>query len=284
MPAQAWERHTSGTVTRTNQNSKFETEWIVRDASSELEAVEAVNARAPLGVQVAGDLIVRQETQVRPLGAGLYEATVSYGPESDPESRKDFEPLENRISFDTTGGTAKITRAEKEVSRHATYSMSQQPPDLKGAIGFDGRRVNGVDIVIPKMEFQVVVYYAPATVSNMQWWKNLAAATGKVNSDAWLSFQPGEVLFMGGRGDVPLPTVAGQRIKPVAVTMSFSAMANRDDITIGISSPITKQGWDYLWVRYERMEQGGLDFPVPVHAYVDQVYPRLAYKSFFLFG
>lgn len=282
--AQAWERHTSGTVTETNQSAKFETEWIVRDASSELEAVEAINSRAPLGVQIGGTLCVRQETQVRPLGAGLYEGTVSYGPESDPESRKDFEPLENRISFDTTGGTTKITRAEQEVSRHACYSMSSQPPDLKGAIGFDGKRVNGVDIVIPKMEFQVIVYYAPATVSGMNWWKQMAANTGKVNSDAWLSFQPGEVLFNGARGDVPIPTVAGQRVKPVPVTMSFSAMANRDDITIGISSPITKQGWDYLWVRYERMEQGGLDFPVPVHAYVDRVYPRLAFKSFFLFG
>ncbi len=163
--------------------------------------------------------------------------------------------------------------------------MSNMPPDTKRVIGGQRDKVQGVDTIIPKLEFSVTAHYAAGRVK-IDWVKNLARMTGKTNKDAWLGFDPGELLFLGARGQGPIDTLVGPQQKPVAITLSFAASENRDDIVIGTGNPekITKRGWDYLWVRYERVQESGLDYPIPVHAYVEQVYPEDDFTPFFGFG
>lgn len=284
MSIEAWERYTSADLQKTNKDERLSTSWVVRDAPDEGSALDRVLMQAPLAVAIGTAFAVRQSARVKPLGAGLYEATVEYGPEDDEKSEKDPEPLEWKYSFDTTGGKHKLSIAKQEVSRQWARSVSNDAPDLKGAINFDGKKVAGVDVVVPQLEFSITVFYAPnaVTVSFVQ---ELARKTGRTNSDAWLGFQPGEVLFLGARGDGTRPTVRGQRVKPVPVQLMFAASENRDDLIIGDNpATISKKGWEYLWVRYERVENNGLDYPVPVHAYVDRVYDELAFKAFFKFG
>ena len=39
-----------------------------------------------------------------------------------------------------------------------------------------------------------------------------------------------------------------------------------------------------LWVRYDKIEDAGFVFPIPVHAYVEKVYERFAFAQLFGFG
>ena len=284
MVAEAWEHVESTDLTVTNKDGRTSASWVVRSAADEFEALAALEMKAPIAYALGADFLIRQSIKLKPHGAGLYLATIEYGPEDDEKSEKKPEPMEFKYSFDTTGGKHKISLAEKEVSRQWAWSASNSPPDLKGAINYDGKKVQGVEIIVPNLEFSITVYYSPAAMTTA-FVQNLARKTGRVNSDAWLGFAAGEVLFMGASGDGTLPTIRGQRVKPVPVTFKFAASENRDDIIVG-SNPqaISKKGWQYMWVRYERLENSGLDYPVPVHAYVDDVYRELAFKPFFMFG
>lgn len=284
MTIESWEHVEGPELETTNKDGKSSTKWIVRGAGSTDEATAHLQLVVPIAIGLGLQFLVRQSIKVKPEGAGIYSAAVTYGPEDDEKSEKPFEPLEWKYSFDTTGGKHKKGIAEEERTRQWCYSMTNTPPDLKGAINFDGKKVNGVEVVVPNLEFSLTVFYAPQAVT-VAFVQELARKTGRMNKDAWLGFQPGEVLFMGATGDGTVPTMRGQRVKPVPITFKYAASENRDDLIIGSNpAPITKRGWDYLWVRYERMENNGLDYPVPVHAYVDRVYPELAFKAFFKFG
>lgn len=284
MSVEAWEHVEGPGLETTNKEGKASTTWIVRGAGSSTEATAHLALVVPVAVAFGLEVLVRQSIKVKPEGAGLYRAAVTYGPEDDEKSEKKFEPLEWKYSFDTTGGKHKKSISEATRSKQWAYSMSHDAPDLKGAINFDGKKVNGVEVIVPNLEFSLTVFYAPQAVT-VSFVQELSRKTGRMNSDTFLGFAPGELLFMGARGDGTVPTVNGQRVKPVPIVFLFAASENRDDLVIG-SNPaaITKRGWDYLWVRYERMENNGLDYPVPVHVYVERVYPELAFKPFFKFG
>lgn len=284
--ALAWEKVTSGEVVKGNRNEdcSFSTSWVIQDASSELEAISEVENRAPIALEIGSALLIRGKISVSPIANKLWDGTVEYSPEGDPDSRKEFEPGEWTFSADTTGATTKVTRSLQELKKQWAYSAGMSPPNIGGAIGFDGRRVTGIDIVIPKLEFEINAYYNPSQIS-MKFVKNLARATGKMNSDAWLSFDPGELLFMGGRVQGPIPTVRGARVKPISVAFKFAASENRFDIIVGDNpDPLTKLGWDYLDVRFAVVDEGGMAFPRPIHARIHRVYPVLSFTAFFGFG
>ena len=57
--------------------------------------------------------------------------------------------------------------------------------------------------------------------------------------------------------------------------------ARVDGIAIMVPS---NAGWDYLWVRYEKIEDAGFVFPTPVLAYVEKVYERFAFAQLFGLG
>jgi hypothetical protein len=132
--------------------------------------------------------------------------------------------------------------------------------------------------VVPKLEFSITAYYAPQAVTTT-FVANIARNTGKVNSATWLGFAAGELLFLGGSGQGDIPTVAGQRVKPIPITFKFAASENRTNIKVGDITVPSKAGWDYLWVRYEKIEDAGFVFPIPVHAYVEKVYEHAGIDS-----
>lgn len=283
MAIELWEHVESPEVTKTNSDGSADTKWIVRGAGDQASAMSTVLLATPLFVSLQGQLLIRQDVSVVPIGANNYKASVKYGSEADPDSQKPLDPLEWKYTFDTTGGSHRIVQAEEEVRRYETWVTGYTAPDLGGALNFDGKQCHPIDIVIPKLEFTITVAYAPQylTIGVVQ---EFARKTGRTNSDAWLGFDPGELLFLGAVGDGVIPTVYGQRVKPVQVQLKFAASENRTDIQIGIAKAIKKEGWEYLWVRYQRFENGGFDKPVAVHAYVDRVYRSLAFKPFFKFG
>ena len=54
---------------------------------------------------------------------------------------------------------------------------------------------NGVEVVVPELEFGITAYYPPASI-DAEYMKNLTRKTGRTNDGEWLGFAEGEVLYM----------------------------------------------------------------------------------------
>ena len=198
------------------------------------EVLEEVSAVAPLALKIGNAYAIRSSIDPQEVasGQGIWQVDVAYTDEDDDKSEEDPEEGTWHFSFDTTGGEHEITQSISTVNRY--YRTTQnKAPDLRGAIGWDGKKLNGTKIVVPKLEFQLDVYYDSSSVGTI-FAANLARGTGKVCDDeSWLGFTSGEVLFMGATGAGDKPTRNGQRVKPAKVTYKFACSENRDDITVG---------------------------------------------------
>jgi len=270
-------------VNATPQNgSSIEFAYVVLGTTSEIDATNAALALAPLAYIVNSETLVRQEATPTSTGMDSWEVTIRYGTEDEQTSWQTPQPGTWHFGFDTSGGTHKITQSLQTLWR-GERSLQNPAPDLLGAVNYDGKKVQGVEIVVPKLEFSITAYYAPTAVTTT-FLANIARNTGKVNTAVWLGFAAGELLFLGGSGQGDIPTVAGQRVKPIPVTFKFAASENRTNIHVGDIFVPEKQGWDYLWVRYEKIESAGVVYPIPVHAYVERTYERMNYATLFGFG
>jgi hypothetical protein len=91
--------------------------------------------------------------------------------------------------------------------------------------------------------------------------------TGRKNDDVWNGFAKGEVLFNGAQAQGSLT----DRIIPV--TFNFSASENAVNLSVGNITVASKEGWDYLWVRYADDEDATAHRIVrrPIGAYVEKV-------------
>ena len=265
-----------------NGGSSIEFTYVVLGTDSETVAANAALAVAPLAYLANGETLVRQEANASPTGPNSWEVSVSFGPEDDEKSQQPPEAGLWHFSFDTTGGTHRITQSIETLWR-GERSQSNPAPDLRGAVNYDGGKVQGVDIPVPKLEFSITAYYAPQAVTTA-FVANIARNTSKANSAAWLGFAAGELLFLGGNGQGEIPTAAGQRVKPIPITFKFAASENRENIQVGDILVPKKDGWDYLWVRYEKIEDAGVVYPIPVHAYVEKIHERVPFAQLFGFG
>lgn len=208
-------------------------------------------------------LLYRQQIQLEVLGPLLWIATVRY----DTTGTEPLSALDS-FEFDTSGGTQHITQSIETV---ATYGDA--PADFDGAIGVNDKSVDGVDIVVPVFNFSETHRFAE--ISN--YYKGaIFNVTGKVNRDPFRGFAPGEVLFLGATGNKRDNT--GET--PWELAYRFSALANRNDIYVGSIGPITKRGWEYMWVRYadadDNVSKTLIKYPLSVH--IEQVYQTVDFS------
>jgi len=228
----------------------------VSGEASEVNAITAVRAEAPTTWSNGGQTLVRQSEAVEVSGAEMWRATVIYGlKESDPDTG------EKTVEFDTTGKTSHITQGI------ATRETSAGAIDYGGAINVDEQKnVNGVDIVTPVFSLSETIYVANGDMT-AAYKTYLYEQTGTVNDDAYtlqgITFAAGELLFMGARG-------SRRGTEDWALTMVYAASLNGDQ-TIG-GYTVTKYGWEYLWVKYFKKEDGANLLPGVEGVYVEQVY------------
>jgi len=216
------------------------------------------------------------------LGDDAWQLTVSYVSRGADDDLKP-DPLRRSRSFDTAGGTQHITQqpqygggtaaGERATTTEKRYGSGA--PDQKGAIGVDGDSVQGVDIVIPALQW-TENYDVPAQYVTNDWVKTVSALTGTTNNAAFRSFAAGEVLFIGGTGSQDWDAEKGD--SPWSLSFKFVASPNADGttlptLTIGSITGIEKRGHEYLWVRYESEVNSGTPLKVPKYVYVNQVYP-----------
>lgn len=222
------------------------------------------------------------------LGDEAWQLTVSYVSRGADDDQKP-DPLRRSRSFDTSGGTTHITQ-QPEIEAGTSirsYGVEKKypsnAPGQDGAIGVDGDSVNGVDIVIPALQW-TETYDVPTTYVTTQYIKNVSALTGTVNNAAFRGFAAGEVLFLGCSGSQDWDSEKGN--SPWSLSYKFTAQANADGVTIptlrvGSISGIEKLGHEYMWVRYEDSVSGTTLLKKPKHVYVNQVY---ATTNFALLG
>lgn len=283
MPIQAYERALSSDTTFDPKSSSAKRLWQVLGTDDHDEAYAAIAAAAPQTIlAVSGETLVRGPMQVTDANPLSLEIRVDYISENSPDSKEDPEAGAWSFSFDTSGGTHKITQSKGNVWR-GSRTMDIETPDLKGGLNWDGKKLQGIEIFVGKLEFSIKASYNPAFV-DVPFFAGLASNTAKINGADWLGFNAGELLYLGSAGDGETLLRFGTASKPVQVTHKFAYSANQVNITIGDILVPSKKGWQHLSVYYQKIEQEGNLFPVPEHAWVDDIYEETDFPTVFSFG
>lgn len=180
-----------------------------------------------------------------------------------------WKPAESvlRWSFDTSGGTIRLMTSKLT---NAYAPSGRVAPNFGGAIGVKNTgkdaEPEGVDIVLPGLKM-TATYKWPKDTVDVAYAKLLAGLTGKTNNAPFCGFATGELLFLGGTGEV-VPGV------PNEVRYDFLASENVTGLTIGSISAIAKKGHEYLWVAFEADQDTSAKKLVqkPLAVYVERVY------------
>jgi hypothetical protein len=241
----------------------------IADVASKNTANGIALAATPAIVSTIYGLLYRQDIQISQSAYNQWIVEVPYGPRKAVTG--DF-----TWDFDTTGGTIHITQAKQEVGRFPAASA----PDQRGAIGVDGDEVKGTDIIVPAMKINVNFRH-PYGVITLPQAKFLANITGTTNATPFLTFPPGEVLFLGARGQDGSEAEA-------TVSYQFAMAANQVGMTIGEIANVSKRAWEVAWIRYQDniVTSDGKEVPTrePKFVYVDRVYDEIDMATALGFG
>jgi hypothetical protein len=183
-------------------------------------------------------------------------------------------------SFDTSGQTAHRTQAlaDTSVGPFDTGEFAYPgpgAPSMNGAIGVDGSSVNGIDYVVPSLQWNETYDIAAGYVTT-PYIRMVSKLTGTVNNAPFRTFAAGEVLFLGCSGAHEWDAEKGDG--PWSLTYKFLASPNAGPgltlpaIKVGSITGITKLGHEYLWVRYEDNVSDTSLVKVPRHVYVNRIY------------
>jgi len=232
-------------------------------------AVAFAIASTPSLVSTVYGILYRDDVRVTRTAYNQWSVEVPYGVRKNESGEWTWD-------FDTTGGTVTVFQSKEEIARYPSGTA----PNQLGAIGVDGDKVEGTEIVIPAMKINVQ-YKHPLGVVTLAKAKFLSDMTGMVNSDQFLTFSPGQVLFLGARGSDGTEAEA-------SISYSFAMGVNATGLTIGAIAGVAKKAWEVAWIRYQDTVTagGGVDQPtrVPKFVYVDRVYDTVAMATALGFG
>ena len=199
---------------------------------------------------------------------GHWLVTVRYSVQ-DPASGGD-----STFCFDTSGGTQHITQSKEPIGRYAPAGIVIVP-DHKGAIGYNGETVEGVDITVPVYTWGETHYLADILVT-WGYRGTLFGLTGRTNDAPFKGFAAGECLFLGAAG-------SKRAAEEWEISFRFAGSPNVADAcadwdaTIKPAAAVPKKGWEYLWVQYadciDATANPKRKLKRPVGVYVERVYP-----------
>lgn len=253
---------TSGNSAKESYELKWRASGIDDDTYVRAVALSA----APLTVWIPEGVLHRQDVALDHVGWGLFIVTASYGPKNKTAGSYS-------ATFDTTGGTLTI---KASLSTIASYSAGGAIPNHGGAIGVNGDEVEGAEIVIPALK-ETITFRHPQGVIDQAKIKALARMTGKVNSDTFLTFDAGEVLFLGATGSDGSEAEA-------EIQYQFAMSENLQNKVIGGITVAQKNGWDVSWIQFAPQVVGGLPVRKPMYIYVERVYERTSLSGALGFG
>lgn len=204
----------------------------------------------------------RADVNFSPVGGDVWECSAQYDVRN-----------ESQFTFDTGGGSQHITQSRATINRYA--APGGVAPNYFGAIGVADDQVAGTDVTVPVYQFSETHYIDDALV-DQAYKLQLFQLTGRVNGSEFRGFAKGELLFLGASG-------AKRGLEDWEITYRFAASPNASQLTIGAINGIAKEGWHYLWIRYEDVVDSAASVLIkrPTAVYVEQVYQ---YGDFTLLG
>jgi hypothetical protein len=179
------------------------------------------------------------------------------------------------ISIDISTITQTLKHSIATIDKKCKTGVT--PIDYYGAIGVTGygkdRTVEGVEILIPTMNYQVKYTFDAGDVDN-EFFGKIYRTIGKTNDDAFGPFAECELLFVACNGALRDKTLWD-------VNYSFAASPNKTGIVIGDLEAIDKKGWEYLWVINSLSPDGTNKtlLPKPVQVNVEKVYEDADYTE-----
>ena len=237
--------------------------YFVFGAEDEQTALERVKDAAPAKQD---DLVLQKVELAERINLDTFKVRAVYG--EDPEKEREGEDEDDtNFTFDSSGGTMHM-----DVSLETKGIYPADAPDFKKAINVDNEgSVNGCEIVMPTFQFSETRTVKAAKV-NASYKRRIAELTGTVNDKAFKGFEAGEVLFLGATGNKK----GKKRKHPWEITFKFAVSPNKTDLHVGDIVVDRKDGWDYLWVKYEDevSEEKKNLVKKPVAVYVEKVYER----------
>lgn len=276
MPAVAEEKYNGRSGEFRSEGNRYDTVWIVRDATDEADAVGTAYTTAP-STQTTDDgkTLYRGAATWEEINCdtGIYEVTIKYVPREQQQAAVDTV----RIRVSVGGATQKITQSLATSNKYPAGSA----PDLKQAIGVTADEVEGVEIQAGSFKFTVSKVFDLGDLPDLSDIYNLSAYA-PVNDDTVtftdsfsavsITLAEGECLFLGAElGEV-------RSDGAVEVVYSFEASPSVVNITIGTITGINAEGWEYIWVMYEPDTAGTGANKVlaqkPKFVYVEKVYEK----------
>lgn len=229
-----------------DSSTELELHYQTRGALLMTTAVTQILADAPFTYldPVNGITLVRDQLYWDPLGREPdgtfpYAMRLVYVDPSRQDERRQLDTGEYKISFDTTGGTAKFTTSKETIATYVAAGDDAASYDFKQAINVSGGEVQGIDVVVPAMKFTVSYRQALATITDT-YVKLLEDLTGAVNSATFFGRPAGEVLFLGASGS------QGTASDP-QIDYHFLRSRNVTGETIGDITGVAKKGHELLW-------------------------------------
>jgi len=196
-------------------------------------------------------------------------------------------PLRRTRSFDTTGGSQHLMQARRDPG-NIVNSIGERiygplggddGPSQKGAINVDENGPQGVDVMVPQLQW-TETYDVPSAFITSAYIRKVHLLTASTNDAAFRGFAKGEVLFAGMTGSQEWDAQKGDG--PWSLSYRFVASPNvGPDLgglpadPIGDITSYNKRGHEYLWVKYATQEDATKNqiLRVPLTVYVNKVYP-----------
>jgi len=162
-----------------------------------------------------------------------YNISVEYGP-------VDRQAGAYQIQVDTSGGTVHVTHGEV-IGAHGANA----PQGIVGEtepIGKDGDQIAGIDIPVSQPKINVSFRH-PEGILNRDYIKAIGELVGFPNSDTFLGYAKGEVMYLGG----PFTETDAE----ASASYSFAISYNRTNFDVGKITISKKYGWDILEPRFK---------------------------------
>jgi hypothetical protein len=238
-------------------------------SDDELAIRYAVLTATPLIDRTGSLAMVRKDLSIqKPQGMmDFWDVTIRYEP------TKSAEVGAPKISFSTMGGTDRIYQSLQTL--YQLPASGETARDWKGALGVKDGEPEGCDVPCPSLTWTETHTLPKTWISQAYVWM-LACLTGTVNLYGFRGFSPGEVLFMGAKGDEK-----DQDLYEIA--FEFAAQPNVTNGQVGGVTVPFKRGWDKAFPIYMRREDQQNKTMVPrlIQVNVEQV---LAYQNFSWLG
>ncbi len=184
----------------------------------------------------SGSTLYRQDIQIHENWyANAYEISVPYAARERLSGAY-------QISVNGSGGTVHVTAGTRITGYGPDGNETDEPDqenkvDNGGLIGVDGDEIHGIDVPVPQTKI-TVNFRHPAGKLNAAYVKAISELTGRPNNDVFLTYDPGEVMFLG-------PTFTETQAEATA-QYDFAISRNRTDFQMGGITIDEKKGWDLL--------------------------------------